>query len=195
MDTSSITLAGVGGAVVSEGIKFLYGQAAEILKRWRERADCDSETSADSHSEIRLPTVFAEKYLKGIPDYVVVARHADVLREVCKELSEYATDIAEVADGNDHPRKLLNVLRSILEEVYGQTITFKHEDRALHCPPVTVGGYVIARRIGGRVVATSVTEAVAGEIHGKVEADNIAKGADVTAVNIHSVGNPPKSKS
>jgi hypothetical protein len=31
-----LTLAGVGAAVIAEGITFLYGQAGELLKRWRE---------------------------------------------------------------------------------------------------------------------------------------------------------------
>ena len=42
------TLGAVGAVVLTEGIKFLYGQAGEALKRWRERkaagknADCSS---------------------------------------------------------------------------------------------------------------------------------------------------------
>ena len=31
------TLAAVGAVAITEGIKFLYGQAGEVLKRWRER--------------------------------------------------------------------------------------------------------------------------------------------------------------
>jgi hypothetical protein len=39
---------GVLGAVAAtEGIKFLYAQAAEVLKRWRERRACrDAEADA-----------------------------------------------------------------------------------------------------------------------------------------------------
>ena len=42
-DPVTITAAGVGMAAISEGIKFLYGQAAELLKRWRERRDKERE--------------------------------------------------------------------------------------------------------------------------------------------------------
>src|SRR5260370_39043242 len=32
-----VTVSALGGLAASEGIKFLYGQAAELLKAWRER--------------------------------------------------------------------------------------------------------------------------------------------------------------
>lgn len=41
-----LTLAAVGGAVLAEGIRFLYGQATEAVKRWRERRDTVSKIDA-----------------------------------------------------------------------------------------------------------------------------------------------------
>jgi hypothetical protein len=35
----TITLAVVGTAALKEGVKFLYGQAGELLKRWREKRE------------------------------------------------------------------------------------------------------------------------------------------------------------
>ena len=32
-----LTLSAIGGTILVEGIKFLYGQAGELLKSWRER--------------------------------------------------------------------------------------------------------------------------------------------------------------
>ena len=40
-----LTLTGVGVVVLTEGIKFLYAQAGESLKRWRER-NRDAKTAA-----------------------------------------------------------------------------------------------------------------------------------------------------
>src|SRR5262245_38772260 len=43
-----LTLAVVSSAVVTEGIKFLYGQAAEAIKRWRERRDAAPTVAASA---------------------------------------------------------------------------------------------------------------------------------------------------
>ena len=45
-----ITLTLVGTVVLTEGIKFLYGQAGELIKRWRERKD-----AADASKQIETP--------------------------------------------------------------------------------------------------------------------------------------------
>jgi hypothetical protein len=42
--------AALGGVVLTEGIKFLYRQAGEVLKRWRERR----ETGGTSVEDARL---------------------------------------------------------------------------------------------------------------------------------------------
>ena len=34
-----LTLSTIGAVALTEGIKFLYEQAGEVLKRWRERKD------------------------------------------------------------------------------------------------------------------------------------------------------------
>jgi len=38
-DPDTLSAAVIGSAALTEGIKFLYRQAGEILKRWRERRD------------------------------------------------------------------------------------------------------------------------------------------------------------
>jgi hypothetical protein len=54
----TITLAVVGTVALKEGVKFLYGQAGELLKRWREKREA-VETPPLQTSEravLELPT-------------------------------------------------------------------------------------------------------------------------------------------
>ncbi len=60
VDPLSITA--IGAVAITEGIKFLYGQAGEILKRWRERKDADKDASTQQNKtepvNVKLPVVF-----------------------------------------------------------------------------------------------------------------------------------------
>ena len=47
-----LTLAAVGAVALTEGIKFLYGQAGEALKRWRARQQA---ASAEAPVAVELP--------------------------------------------------------------------------------------------------------------------------------------------
>jgi len=40
-----LTISAIGAVAITEGIKFLYGQAGELLKRWRERKDAAKDAT------------------------------------------------------------------------------------------------------------------------------------------------------
>ena len=48
-----VTLAAVGGFALTEGIKFLYGQAGEALKHWQERKKAKAAAAAEAVEELR----------------------------------------------------------------------------------------------------------------------------------------------
>ena len=50
-----LTLTGVGVIALTEGIKFLYGQAGEALKRWRERKAAGKNADVEP-VEVELPS-------------------------------------------------------------------------------------------------------------------------------------------
>ena len=52
-----VTLAAVAGTILTEGIKFLYGQAAEALKRWRDEKDKATRSDIVS-AQISNPAIF-----------------------------------------------------------------------------------------------------------------------------------------
>ena len=61
----TITLAVVGTVALKEGVKFLYGQAGELLKLWRERHDAVKTTplQASEPAVIELPADIFEGQL------------------------------------------------------------------------------------------------------------------------------------
>jgi hypothetical protein len=58
----TLTAASIGAVALTEGIKFLYGQAGELLKRWRERKEQTGPESGSVNSwlvTVEIPQVFS----------------------------------------------------------------------------------------------------------------------------------------
>jgi hypothetical protein len=122
-----LTLGVVGGWAALEGIKFLYGQAAELLKAWRERrsdAPDDSLAVPVIHSEVLdAPVTSSEvnaELLRQERD--AIGRLAGALAPYAQGLLDIDPDDADLADNAGR-------MRAMLEGVYGQRFTFRGEDR------------------------------------------------------------------
>lgn len=154
-----LTLTVLGAVAATEGIKFLYGQASELLKAWRERRA--------SVEELVVP-VIATEVLDGEPlgstvDTEVVARERREFVHLVGSLSPYAQGLADVELDDAKLAEDAGRLRALLEAAYGQRFTFRGEER---------------ERTGTRVSVTQVLGEVAGTVVG-VEAD-VAGDAEVT---------------
>ncbi|WP_433306563.1 hypothetical protein ACQP2F_21135 [Actinoplanes sp. CA-030573] len=131
-----LTMTVLGGVAAAEGIKFLYGQAAELLKGWRERR------AAGRHDELRVPIV-PNDILDGEPadpvvDAGVVAREEKELARLWGALSPYALDLADIDLEDDELAEQAGKLRALLEAAYGQRFTFRGEQREPTGSKVTV---------------------------------------------------------
>lgn len=115
-----LTLSVVGGWAALEGIKFLYGQAAEVLKGWREH-------------RLDVP-IQASEALDGVPvqrppDAEVLGQQAKTLGELAGGLAPYATGMLDVDLHDAALGERAAEVRAILEAVYGQRFTFRGEER------------------------------------------------------------------
>ncbi|WBQ07070.1 hypothetical protein [Kribbella sp. CA-293567] len=141
-----VTLAVLGGLAATEGIKFLYGQAGELLKAWRERR---------KDEELEVPIAPAE-ILDGTPGpatvdvAVLAARHLELVK-LAGALSPYAQGLAEIDLGDPELAEQAGQLRGLLEAAYGQRFTFRGESR---------------ESTGTRVSIRQVLGEVAGEVVG-----------------------------
>jgi hypothetical protein len=106
-----LTITAIGAVAITEGIKFLYGQASEILKRWRERKDAAKDASIQLNNtdpvDVKLPPVFEGQLSAPQIHFDAVERVEEQLRELRRDLSDYADGIERV-DVTDE-----NVLRRI----------------------------------------------------------------------------------
>jgi hypothetical protein len=102
-----LTLAVVATSVVTEGIKFLYGQAAEAVKRWRESPK-DAGASKTAQAKVTPPPQIFDGPLEPLEFHL---GHVERLE---KELLTLRSALAEQADGlagvNADDRALLETI-------------------------------------------------------------------------------------
>ncbi|MFI7407746.1 hypothetical protein ACIBU0_03550 [Streptomyces sp. NPDC049627] len=181
------TLAALGATAALEGIKFLYGQATEVLDRWRARKD---HRDAVAEAPVPVDQATAEVLLSGrletpTVDFDILERLRETLRESAAALGNYAGGLDEPDLHDAELSATVDNLRRALEAVYGQRITFKGEERASSGPAVisrievediagTVTG-VRARRIAGSSVETTIAA-------GKVEEHGNVTGVDADTI-------------
>ncbi|HUC21988.1 MAG TPA: hypothetical protein VMA73_04720 [Streptosporangiaceae bacterium] len=177
--------AALGGVVLSEGIKFLYKQAGEVLKRWRERRD--SGGASAEHATLHPP----EDLIQGRVEPVEPRDdQADLLeselRETRRALADYAEGIDVPQPGDHLVAQQADALRRLLEAVYGQRITFKGEHRPPSGPLVT--GEIDVKQVVGDAAAVRTKVISSGEVHGIAKAERVEKGARFTGVEADRIG-------
>lgn len=129
-----ITLAVVSGLVLTEGIKFLYGQANDLLKGWRARRDAKKQAAVKVPP---MPTLDAPPpdVLDGSvdtsqqADELLLEKHERELDAAKKALAKYThpDDPEPVDPGDVELRGEVDRLRRLLESIYGQRLTFVGE--------------------------------------------------------------------
>ena len=162
-----LTLSVLGATALTEGIKFLYGQATELLRRHREKSAKAPVSAPD------VPVLEGELAPLD-PDLGVLDRVAPDLRELRRVLQDYFDDIEPVDPSDDRLLEATDALRQLLEGIYRQRITFRGERRPASGPAAagtidvdTVAGYVAGVR--ARIVAGNARlrgEVRAGEVTG-----------------------------
>jgi hypothetical protein len=184
-----ITLAAIGGLALTEGIKFLYGQAGEILKRRRGRNDAASGAEAGSEPiEIETPDVVDGTLNPVTIDAEAANELTDELRALRAALADYAQDIEPVDLSDERVVRATSVLRDAIEAIIGQRITFKGEDREPTGTPI-VTGRARARVLRGRATGVEAEHVTGGRITGEAEAETVEEGGDLAGVRLKSIGN------
>lgn len=177
---TTITLAGIGMAAITEGIKFLYNQAGELIKWRREkRASAhDARPNLLPRPETILPP--------GAPPNIneeALNRLEDPVNQLCDKLSGVVSGRTR-ADLED-PALLGNVdaLRRALEAILGQPLTFQGEKRADSQGP-TVVGVVNVKDVEGYVAGVAAgTIKFSRNVEGHVRADKV--GSTGTVIGVH----------
>ncbi|MFD0203628.1 MULTISPECIES: hypothetical protein [Saccharothrix] len=182
--TDPLALSVLGAAALTEGIKFLYGQATELLRRRRARRD---EASALEVEPAEVPELDGELRLPLRADGAVLERVEPDLKELRRKLQDYADGVEEVASDDRDLLESADAVRRLLEAVYGQRITFRGEPRAASGPVVegeidvdVVAGYAAAVR--ARAIEGGAT------VRASVRVNEVGEGAEVIGVDVDRIG-------
>lgn len=179
-----LSLATLGASALTEGIKFLYSQAGEILTRWRER---NEGRGSDAPVELPATPVIEGRFEPTTPNWGDMPRLEADIRAWRRCLVGYVDEGEPVNSKDEGLLLTVDALRRSLEVVLGQRITFKGEERmpsgpiiVVHSDVEEVAGYsasVCARTMSeGRVEVRRRTKVVGpgGQDVG-VEVDRIGR--------------------
>jgi hypothetical protein len=170
----------VGGWSALEGIKFLYGQAAEVLKAWRERRRHNGTAETQSaHFEV---PILDNEVLDGAPAPLVAAavmeKESAYLVRLLGALAPYAQGLADPDPDDRELAQQAGRLRAVLEAAYGQRFTLRGEQRE------PTGTHVMVDQVLGEVsgVATGVEAQLApgSNVTIRQKAETIAPGGSIT---------------
>jgi hypothetical protein len=165
----------LGAIALTDGIKFLYAQAGEILKRRRER----------TAAPIPAPGLLEGELAPLQLDPAAVDDRAAELRRLRQRLTEIVEDIEPAEETDTEVVEATLALRRTIEEIVGQRITFRGEQR--EPTGTTITGTVRARTLDGRA-GVDFAGTPAGDIRGEVITDSAGENADIAGVRISGHG-------
>jgi hypothetical protein len=186
-----LTLATVGAAALTEGIKFLYTQAGEAIKYWRERKAgkaTSTELATPEPFSVELPPDTFQGQLRNPRLHMeAVAQLEQELRDLRAAVADYAQGIHEVDPNDEQLRETVDGLRRAMEAVYGQRILFKGE-------PAPSSGVVLGKakveEVLGYVAGLRAKRIFDGTVTGRVEADRVGPEGQAVGLDVDTIGSP-----
>ena len=128
-----VTLTVLGSWTAAEGIKFLYGQAGELIKTWRE-----NRKSAEAKVPIKESPALEGAPNSDTANLAVVDQEHRALADLSDALAPYVKDPSAIDLRDPDLAATVGQLRAVLEAVYGQRFTFHGEQREPTGTRVTV---------------------------------------------------------
>jgi hypothetical protein len=184
-----LTLGALGAVALTEGVKFLYGQAGEILKRRRERKKAAEEGRAEGEPEplrIKDPGVLEGELEPAVIDFEAVERLEEDLKVLSQQLGNYASGIEEVDPSDEELLRAADGLRRTLEAIYQQRITFKGEERPPSGP--LVEGRIDVEQVAGYAAAVRADVLESGRVRGELKATRVEHGGEAIGVDVKRIG-------
>jgi hypothetical protein len=188
-----LTVAALGSAALVEGIRFLYDQAGELLKRRREVASRQEDAGQPMMGRVQaeVPAALGGGRLEVDADLRVVARNERRMAELQRRLANYA-DASDIDQGDGELLPTMLELRDLVEEAIGRHLTFSVERDRPPTGNLLAVGHVRAGRVrDAEATGIDVDELTAGVVRGEVVVDAAEQGAKLTGARFGRIG--PKS--
>jgi transcriptional regulator with XRE-family HTH domain len=183
------TLGALGAVALTEGVKFLYGQAGEILKRRRERKKAAEEGRDEGEPEplpIEDPGILEGELEPAVIDFEAVDRLEEDLKVFSQQLGNYASGIEEVDPSDEELLHAADALRRALEAIYQQRITFQGEERPPSGP--LVEGRVDVEEVAGYTAGVRAEAIESGRVTGELKAKRVEPGGEAIGVDAKRIG-------
>jgi hypothetical protein len=181
-----LTLTAVGAVVLTEGIKFLYQLAGEVLKRWRERKNAGKSATVEP-ADVELPSnAFDGQLERPQVNLEAVQRLEQDLRDLRAAVADYAQGIDTVNPRNEQLLQTADALRHAMEAVYGQRITFHGEPRPPSGPSAV--GEANVDEVLGYVAGLRASKIVGGSATGRVTAKRVEAGGQAVGLDVGTLG-------
>lgn len=180
-----ISAAELSNVAVAEGIKFLYQQAGEVLKRWRERRERGSASA--ERAVLCPPDGLLEGTVASVEPQDDQAVHLEPeLRETRRLLADYAEGIDIPAPDDRIVAEQVDALRRLLEAVYAQRITFRGEQRPPSGPMII--GEMDVKQVAGDAAVIRLKVMKSGNARGSAKAKRVEEGGKLSVFEIGQMG-------
>jgi len=187
-----LSAAALGAAVLTQGIRFLYEQAEELLRRRRDRKQA---TAAAGPVEIppaeEAGQVLAGQLTTSPVDEQALDQHADQLAKLWGLLAPYATGLKPVDPADRQLVEQVEAARRLLEQIYRQHITFTGEQRPATGTPLDVQRVGDAGRYAARVIASGERSVATG---GNIVGSTVTTGDQTTPGDRNAASRPPSGQ-
>jgi hypothetical protein len=169
-----LSVAAISGVALTEGIKFLYGQAGELLRRRRER------TSADQPATPPPAGVLDRDPGPLVPDPAVLGGLAGKLQDLRDDLEPYVLDHSRLESHQPLPQ--VAALRDALEAIYGHRLTFMGEPRESSGTVIT--GTARIKIVEGLAAGVRIDDlSDVDRVYGEIEADKVRPGGEAFGID------------
>ena len=189
VEMEPFTLGAIGAVVLAEGIKFLYNQAGEVLKRRREHREAAATGTPTAETvpiETTPPPIFEGELAPAKIDFDATERLEQDLKDLRKSLVDYADDIEPVDPKNENLLKVVDALRQAMEAIYHQRLTFKGEQRPSSGP--IVEGRIDVEEVAGYVAAVRADVIESGRSTGVTDVERVEEGGEAIGVDVKRIG-------
>lgn len=182
-----ITLSALGAVALTEGIKFLYSQAGEVLKSWREHRKAASKVGEKTIPiAVTPPPIFEGKVASLEIHFDMLEPLAEHLLKLRTGLANYADELVPVDPNDQQLLEEIDALRQVMEAIYQQRLTFKGEQRAASGP--VVEGAIDVESIAGKAIGVEAKIISSGRVVGTSKAKRVEETGTLYGVKTDKIG-------
>jgi hypothetical protein len=187
MEPVSLTLASVGALALTEGVKFVYTEASDLIKHWLDSKKAGADP-APVPIEVTLPAAFGGQLQDPKANLAVIAANEDRFESLTGMLALYASGTKPINPADERLLQNLDALRGLLEATLGQRLTLQGEPRPATGTSVVLGTVDIAGSMKSGAAAGVKIDTLAANTEGHAKLGGDLEGGTIFGVWVDTKG-------